>query len=286
MCSSDLEAPKPAVAIKRSVMPDYIVCLEDGKKLKMLKRHLRTTYGLSPEEYRAKWGLPADYPMVAPGYAEQRSALAKVVDWGVVDTMRARYPEGGIYSFWDYRNGDFHKGRGMRIDYLLVTEPVAEVSAYTAMLAHERIEVEDVATATLRFANGALGVIEATTAAFPGSLKRVEIHGSQGSAVLEEENIKTWHFAKMTKRDEQMLERMADRTKTGGGAADPKAIGHHGHARQFQDTFDAIKRGRAPLIDGAEGRRAVETILAIYQSAATGKPVKLDRKSTRLNSSH
>ena len=158
---------------------------------------------------------------------------------------------------------------------LCLMGPVSEVSAYTAMLAHERIEVEDVATATLRFANGALGVIEATTAAFPGSLKRVEIHGSQGSAVLEEENIKTWHFAKMTKRDEQMLERMADRTKTGGGAADPKAIGHHGHARQFQDTFDAIKRGRAPLIDGAEGRRAVETILAIYQSAATGKPVKL-----------
>ncbi|MBL8687671.1 MAG: MucR family transcriptional regulator [Rhodospirillaceae bacterium] len=77
-----VDAPKPAVAIKRSVMPDHIVCLEDGKKLKMLKRHLRTTYGMSPEEYRAKWGLPADYPMVAPNYAAQRSDFAKKIGLG------------------------------------------------------------------------------------------------------------------------------------------------------------------------------------------------------------
>jgi len=73
---------KPAVPIRRSIQPDYIVCLEDGKKLKMLKRHLRTTYSLSPEEYRAKWGLPADYPMVAPNYAAQRSAFAKKIGLG------------------------------------------------------------------------------------------------------------------------------------------------------------------------------------------------------------
>lgn len=73
---------KPAVSIRRSVTPDYIVCLEDGKKLKMLKRHLRTTYSLSPEDYRAKWGLPADYPMVAPKYAAQRSAFAKKIGLG------------------------------------------------------------------------------------------------------------------------------------------------------------------------------------------------------------
>jgi predicted transcriptional regulator len=73
---------KPAVPIKRSVTPDYIVCLEDGKKLKMLKRHLRTTYDLTPDEYRAKWGLAADYPMVAPNYAKQRSAFAKKIGLG------------------------------------------------------------------------------------------------------------------------------------------------------------------------------------------------------------
>ena len=73
---------KPAVSVRKSVTADYIVCLEDGKKLKMLKRHLRTTYGLTPEEYRAKWGLPADYPMVAPSYAAQRSAFAKKIGLG------------------------------------------------------------------------------------------------------------------------------------------------------------------------------------------------------------
>ena len=67
---------KPAVPIKKSVTPDYIVCLEDGKKLKMLKRHLQSSYGLTPDEYRVKWGLPSDYPMVAPNYAKARSDLA------------------------------------------------------------------------------------------------------------------------------------------------------------------------------------------------------------------
>jgi len=73
---------KAAIPVRRSITPDYIVCLEDGKKLKMLKRHLRTVYGLSPDEYRAKWRLPTDYPMVAPNYSKQRSAFAKKIGLG------------------------------------------------------------------------------------------------------------------------------------------------------------------------------------------------------------
>jgi predicted transcriptional regulator len=76
------EAPKPAISVKRSVTPDYIICLEDGKKFKSLKRHLRTQYGMTPEQYREKWGLPADYPMVAPNYAKARSELAKEMGLG------------------------------------------------------------------------------------------------------------------------------------------------------------------------------------------------------------
>lgn len=76
------ETQKPAVNPKRSVHDDYIICLEDGKKFKSLKRHLSTHYGLTPDEYRAKWGLPADYPMVAPNYAASRSALAKTMGLG------------------------------------------------------------------------------------------------------------------------------------------------------------------------------------------------------------
>jgi len=88
--ASTAEPQRPAVSIRRSVQPDHIVCLEDGKKLKMLKRHLRTTYGMSPEEYRAKWGLPADYPMVAPNYAKQRSEFAKEIGLGRTSGRRKR----------------------------------------------------------------------------------------------------------------------------------------------------------------------------------------------------
>jgi predicted transcriptional regulator len=74
--------PQPAVTVKKSIQPDYLVCLEDGKKLKMLKRHLKTAYNLTPEGYRERWGLAPDYPMVAPNYAQQRSRLAKEIGLG------------------------------------------------------------------------------------------------------------------------------------------------------------------------------------------------------------
>jgi len=74
--------PQPAISVKKSVQPDYIVCLEDGKKLKMLKRHLKTAYNMTPEAYRERWALPSDYPMVAPNYARQRSRLAKEIGLG------------------------------------------------------------------------------------------------------------------------------------------------------------------------------------------------------------
>ena len=82
------ERPQPAVPVKKSITPGYLICLEDGKKLKMLKRHLKTSYNLTPEQYRERWGLPADYPMVAPDYAKHRSSLAKKIGLGT--TPRAR----------------------------------------------------------------------------------------------------------------------------------------------------------------------------------------------------
>jgi UDP-N-acetyl-2-amino-2-deoxyglucuronate dehydrogenase len=157
--------------------------------------------------------------------------------------------------------------------------PVVEVQALTATLAHERIEVEDAAVATLRFANGALGVVEATTAVYPGYLKRIEIHGTEGSAVLEEEDFNVWDFAKPRKEDKAIRDAMAKQKSTAGGASDPAAIGHHGHAREFQDFVDAIRKHRPPAIDGREGRRSVEIILGIYKSAQTGKRVPLPLKS-------
>ena len=191
------------------------------------------------------------------------------------------YDSGAWRGTWKLDGGGALMNQAIHSVDLLVwlMGPVAEVSAYTATLAHKRIEVEDVAIATIRFANGALGVIEATTAAYPGSLKRIELHGTEGSAVLEEEDITMWEFAKKTSADKALLKRMRGKTKTGGGAADPTAIGHHGHAQLFKDVLSAIRNGKQPLIDGPEGRRSVEVILAIYKSAHSGRPVKLPLKS-------
>lgn len=84
------DRPQPAVPVKKSVTPDYIICLEDGKKLKMLKRHLKTAYDMTPEEYRERWGLPSDYPMVAPNYAKQRSRLAKDIGLGTTGKAKGK----------------------------------------------------------------------------------------------------------------------------------------------------------------------------------------------------
>lgn len=84
------ERPQPAVPVKKSVTPDYLICLEDGKKLKMLKRHLKTAYNMSPEQYRERWALPPDYPMVAPNYAKHRSSLAKKIGLGTKPRARGR----------------------------------------------------------------------------------------------------------------------------------------------------------------------------------------------------
>ena len=191
------------------------------------------------------------------------------------------YDSGAWRGTWALDGGGALMNQAIHsVDLLIwLMGPVAKITAYTATLAHKRIEVEDVAMAALRFGNGALGVIEATTAAYPGSLKRIEIHGSEGSAVLEEEDIKTWDFAKKTSHDAAIRKRMAGKTATGGGAADPTAIGHHGHTMLFKDVLNAIKAGKKPLVDGHEGRRSVEIILAIYKSAKTGRPVSLPLKS-------
>jgi UDP-N-acetyl-2-amino-2-deoxyglucuronate dehydrogenase len=187
------------------------------------------------------------------------------------------YDSGAWRGTWQLDGGGALMNQAIHsVDLLLwLMGDVAEVSAYTSLLAHERIEVEDVATATLRFKSGALGVIEATTAAYPGTLKKIEIAGSHGMAILEEEDIIKWEFAEPNETDQRLREEMLGRTKTGGGAADPAAIGHHAHAALFRSFLEAL-HGETPLaIDGREGRRSVELILAIYESAKTGKKVTL-----------
>jgi predicted dehydrogenase len=162
------------------------------------------------------------------------------------------------------------------VDLLLwLMGPVTHVSGFTATLAHERIEVEDTAVACLRFASGALGVIQATTSVFPGLPKTVAVHGDKGTVVIEQDDVLRWDFTPETAADRQVRERFAQKTGASGGASNPAAISHTGHARQLADFVRAVREGGQPLVDGREGRRAVEVIVGIYRSAAEGKSVRL-----------
>src|SRR5207249_474684 len=142
-------------------------------------------------------------------------------------------------------------------------------------LAHERIEVEDTAVAALQFKNGALGVIEAATSAYPGLLKRTEIHGDRGSARVEQDDITLWDFQMKVPSDAAIHAAMAAPEGSKAGASDPRGISHVGHRDQLSDFLQAIDEGRAPLVDGREGRKSVEIIRAIYRSARDGTAVRL-----------
>ena len=143
------------------------------------------------------------------------------------------------------------------------------------MLAHERIEVEDTAVACLRFKNGALGVIQATTSVYPGLPKTIAIHGDKGTVVIEQEDVLRWEFTPETPDDAAVKSRFAQKIGASGGSSDPKAISHQGHARQLADFVDAIRNNRPPKVDGREGRKAVALICAIYESMRSGKVVAL-----------
>ena len=153
--------------------------------------------------------------------------------------------------------------------------PVTHVAGFTAMLAHERIEVEDTAVACLRFASGALGVIQATTSAHPGLPKTIAIHGDRGTAVIEQDDVLRWEFLPETEADRDVKARFAARSGASGGSSNPAAISHQGHARQLADLVRAIRTGSKPAVDGREGRKAVAIIEAIYRAAQTGQTVTL-----------
>jgi predicted dehydrogenase len=111
---------------------------------------------------------------------------------------------------------------------------------------------------------------------YPGFLKRLEISGTTGSVIMEEEDITTWSFTEVRPDDEAIRNKYANTTTSGGGAADPSAIGFHGHQHQFEDFIQVLGSGKGkPLVDGIEARKAVAIIVAIYESARTGRMVKM-----------
>jgi predicted dehydrogenase len=149
------------------------------------------------------------------------------------------------------------------------------VSAVSGCLAHQRIEVDDAAILAVEWADGAFGVIQGTTAAWPGFEKKIAISGDAGSAILEEDSLTFWKFRRMRARDARMLAKLDEGEAHGTGASDPMAFSPENHRRQLADFCRAIEKGGQPLVDGREGRKSLEIILAAYKSAETGRRVEL-----------
>ena len=158
--------------------------------------------------------------------------------------------------------------------YIMGCDPVS-IAAFTSTVSHD-IEVEDTAAAALRFPGGALGIIEGTTSAWPGSLKRIEICGTDGQAVMEEDSITMWKFRDERPEDEQIRQKFSS-SSSSGGSADPSAINFAGHARQYEDFASAVKNKKSPLITGGEGLRSVRLIEALYRSAEEGRYIQMNQ---------
>lgn len=161
---------------------------------------------------------------------------------------------------------------------------VSAVCAFADLALHKRIEVEDNAVAILRFTNGSVGVIEASTACFSPTGHPAEVHicGSEGSIFMRDNSFTVWDFKKPKPKDKKIIKALgAKKSGKGEGATDPSAMTYVQHQRSFEDVARALKNGTAPLVDGSEGRKSVEIILAIYRSALMGgKPVQLPLKRT------
>jgi len=152
--------------------------------------------------------------------------------------------------------------------------PIQSIQAFTAKIGHPQIEAEDTATATLRYSNGALGVIYGTSASFPGQFRRFEISGTKGTVIQVEDSFSVWQFSEEISKDAIIREKFGS-IQGGGGVADPASITHENHRRNFSAFLNALDEGRKFKIDGREARRAVEVILAIYESAEKQKCVNL-----------
>jgi predicted dehydrogenase len=164
---------------------------------------------------------------------------------------------------------------------------VVEVTAYTSLIAHQRIEVEDTAVAILKFANGTLGTIVATTAAYPGLTTRIAVHGDRGSAIIDDDELSYFHAAGEGQggeaygagggenQAEQVMERYGEAAYGPGAGADPGNLSM-AHRDQIQDFVEAVREAREPLVNLEEGRKPLAIIQGIYASARTGGPVRIE----------
>ncbi|MEO9003127.1 MAG: Gfo/Idh/MocA family oxidoreductase, partial [Ginsengibacter sp.] len=187
------------------------------------------------------------------------------------------YQSGKWRGTWKYDGGGALMNQGIHSVDLLqwYMGEVESVQSVSGNIRHKDIEVEDTIVSTVKFKNGALGTIECTTGVFPGSLKRVEIMGTAGSAILEEDQLIQWQFKEESKEDETIRNSMQSGAVSHGGASNPSDISFVGHQRQIEDFIHAIETNGKPLVDGEEGRKSVEIVCAIYESARLGNRIEL-----------
>jgi predicted dehydrogenase len=191
---------------------------------------------------------------------------------------QAYYDQGGWRGTWNLDGGGAIMNQGIHtIDTLqFLMGPIKQVSAITRTLCHERIEVEDTSAVAVEFANGALGTIACTTSMWPGHYRTIEVSGSQGTVSMADSKFTFWQFAKEQPEDAEIREKYLDFPKVSVGAANPSAgMTAALHQANFADFLEAVEAKRQPTISGAEARKAVQIILAIYESAKTGKPVEI-----------
>ena len=204
---------------------------------------------------------------------------------------QAYYDSGDWRGTWKLDGGGALMNQSIHIIDLLyyLAGEVTTVSAFADRAIHERIEVEDIAVAILRFQNGAVGVIEGSTACYSPTGHGAEVHlcGSEGSIFMRDEVFTTWDFKTALPADRRVRKQfMSGVSGAGVGAADPKAIDFTGHRKNFEDVAHALKTKGQPLVDGPEARKSIEIILAIYQSALKGgTPVTLPLKKTPVRRS-
>jgi predicted dehydrogenase len=195
---------------------------------------------------------------------------------GKVKWLRTQeyYDSGAWRGTWELDGGGCLMNQSIHtIDLMLhFAGAPAEVFGYTATRTHARLEVEDNACAVVRYASGAMGVIESSTSCAPGLPQQIEVSGERGTATIEGDAIVRWQFADADPRDASILAGMGGNSV--GGASDPKAIGIEGHRRQVDDMVGAILRGTRPAVDGAEARLPVELVCGIYESMRTGRPYR------------
>ncbi len=191
---------------------------------------------------------------------------------------QAYYDKGGWRGTWQMDGGGALMNQGIHTIDLLqwLMGPVKRVTAMTRCIAHERIEVEDTGAAAIEFQNGALGTIACTTSMWPGHFRMVEIAGTDGTAAMADQNFYFWQFREDRPEDEEIRKKYLEFPAVSIGAANPSAgMTADNHRENFADFLRALDEGRRPRIDGAEARKSVQIILAIYESARTGKPVDL-----------